>query len=550
MSLQAEPVSSVPEETARVARAAFPKGNPYLTLRDELETIYADGLFAALFPKRGQPAEAPGCLALVTVLEFAEGVSDRQAAEAVRSRIDWKYLLGLELEDPGFDFSVLSEFRDRLLAGGQEQRLLDELLARFRARGLLKARGKQRTDSTHIQAAVRNLNRLECVGETLRYALNALAGIAPHGLKACVPQEWYERYGPRFESYRLPKAEGERESLAIKIGQDGQQLLGWVYAPETPEELKRHPAVEILRQVWVQQYYLQDDELFWRKTDNMPPTERVIHSPYDPEARYSQKRQTEWFGYKAHLTETCEEDQPHLITHVETAPATTQDEQVTETIHAALAAKDLLPQEHLLDRGYVDTTVLINSQEQHGVEVVGPVRVDTTWQAQSGEGFDVSSFTIDWDQHRVTCPNGQLSRVWAESQDKAGHPRIYVRFAKENCQACPTRAKCTRSAEGPRTLSFKPRAQYEVLQWARQREHTVEFKERYADRAGIEGTISQGTRSFCLRRSRYIGQAKTHLQHILIAVAINLARFVAWINEVPLAETRTSAFAALASAEI
>jgi transposase len=398
---------------------------------------------------------------------------------------------------------------------------------------------------------VRNLNRLECVGETLRHALNALAGIAPHWLKAHVPSEWYELYGPRFEQYRLPKTEGERESLGVNIGQHGQQLLAWVYAPETPEELKRHPAVEILRQVWVQQYYLQDDAIFWRKTDNMPPTERIIHSPYDAQARYSQKRQTEWLGYKAHITETCEEDQPRLITHVETTPATTQDEQVTETIHAALAAKDLLPQEHVLDRGYVDTRVARSI-----------VRRSTVWkwwdpsvwiqasQAQSGEGFDVSGFAIDWESQRVTCPTGQLSRVWAESKDKAGHPRIYVRFAKESCQACPVRAKCTRSAAGPRTLSFKSRAQYEVLQGARQREHTVEFKERYAKRAGIEGTISQGVRSFGLRRSRYIGQAKTHLQHILIAVAINLARFVAWINEVPLAETRTSAFAALASAEI
>lgn len=550
MSLQVKPGSSVPEETARVARAAFPKGNAYLTLRDELETIYADDQFAGLFPKRGQPAEAPGCLALVTVLQFAEGLSDRQAAEAVRSRIDWKYLLGLELEDPGFDFSILSELRGRLLAGEQEEAPLDDLLARFRERGLLKARGKQRTDSTHVQAAVRNLNRLECVGETLRHALNALAGIAPCWLKAHVPSEWYELYGPRFEQYRLPKTEAERESLAVRIGQHGQRLLAWVYRPETPEELRRHPAVQILRQVWVQQYYLQDDAIFWRNTDNMPPTERIIHSPYDPEARYSQKRQTEWLGYKAHITETCEEDQPRLITHVETTPATTQDEQVTETIHTALAAKDLLPQEHLLDRGYVDTCVLIDSQEKHGVEVVGPIRVDTTWQAQSGEGFDVSGFAIDWESQRVTCPTGQLSRVWAESKDKAGHPRIYVRFAKESCQACPVRAKCTRSAAGARTLSFKSRAQYEVLQGARQREHTVEFKERYAKRAGIEGTISQGVRSFGLRRSRYIGQAKTHLQHILIAVAINLARFVAWINEVPLAETRTSAFAALASAEI
>jgi len=548
MSLQVKPESSVPEETARIARAAFPKGNPYLTLRDEMETIYVDSLFVALFPKRGQPAESPGRLALVTVLQFAEGLSDRQAADAVRSRIDWKYLLGLELEDAGFDFSILSEFRERLVAGGQEQSLLDELLQRFRALGLLKERGKQRTDSTHIQAAVRNLNRLEVVGETMRSALNSLAGLASDWLKGRVPYEWYELYGPRFEHYRLPKTESERENLAIQIGRDGRQLLNWLYVPETPEGLKQHPAVEVLRRVWVQHYYLQEEEVFWRKPDNMPATARLIQSPYDPEARFSQKRQTEWLGYKAHITETCDDGQPHLITHVETTPATTQDEQVTEAIHAALAAKNLLPKEHLLDRGYVDTEALSHSQSENGVEVIGPVRVDTTWQAQSGKGYDVSCFSIDWEHQTVTCPTGQVSQVWTDSKDKAGRPRIYVRFAKAGCQACPTRADCTRSAEGGRTLSLKPREQYELLKWARQREGTAEFKERYAKRAGIEGTISQGTRSFCLRRSRYIGQAKTHLQHILTAVAMNLARFVNWINEVPLAATRKSAFAALAPA--
>ena len=549
MSLRVKPGSSVPEETARVARAAFPKGNPYLTLRDELETIYADSLFASLFPKRGQPAESPGRLALVTVLQFAEGLSDRQAADAVRSRIDWKYLLGLELEDPGFDFSVLSELRERILRGGMEQRRLDELLERFRERGLLKERGKQRTDSTHIQAAARNLNRMECVGETLRYALNHLAGLAPDWLKQWVPAEWYERYGSRFDAYRFPKTEIERERLAIQIGQDGQQLLRMAYAPETAEVIHKHPAIEILRQVWVQQYYIQEEDIFWRKSDNLPPAERAIDSPYDPEARFSIKRQTEWFGYKAHLTETCDDDQPHLITHVETTPATTQDEQMTNPIHQALQAKNLLPKEHLLDRGYVDTNVLSDSREKHGVEVIGPIKVDTTWQAQSQKGFDVSCFTIDWEQQKAICPNGQVSQVWTDNRkDNAGHPRIYVRFAKSSCQACPVRTDCTHSPEGPRTLSFKPRPQYELLQWARQREHTLEFKKQYAKRAGIEGTISQATRSFDLRRSRYIGQAKTHLQHILIAVAINLARFVNWINQVPQATTRTSAFAALAFA--
>jgi transposase len=453
----------------------------------------------------------------------------------------------LPLEDAGFDFSVLSEFRRRLVARQVEQQLLDQLLVCFRERGLLHARGKQRTDSTHVQAAIRTLNRLELVGETLRAALNALAVKAPAWLKARVPPNWPERYGVRFEQFRLPKTVAERDHLALEIGQDGRQLLLWAYGPDAPASVPGDPAVETLRRVWVQQYYFEEEVVFWRQTDNMPSAERAIHSPYDVEARFSQKGQTEWTGYKAHLTESCDDDQPHLITHVETTPATTQDEQVTEIIHQALEAKDLLPQEHLLDRGYVDTTVLLNSPHKYGVEVIGPVKVDTTWQAQSGKGFDLSHFRIDWEQQTVTCPQGHVNQVWTDNrQDKAGRPRIYVRFAKRSCQTCPVRADCTRSPAGPRTLSFKSRVEFDLLQAARQREHTPEFKARYARRAGIEGTISQATRSFGLRRSRYIGLAKTHLQHILTAIAINLARFVDWIQEMPRAATRTSQFAALA----
>ncbi len=329
------------------------------------------------------------------------------------------------------------------------------------------------------------------------------------------------------------------------MGRDGYQLLSWTSETNIPEEIRQHRALEILRQVWIQQYYLQDKQVNWRETNNMPSTERIIHSPYDTEARFSQKRQTEWFGYKAHFTETCDDDQPHLITHVETTSATTQDEQVTDTIHQALETKGLVPREHLMDRGYVDTQVLNESREKYGIEVIGPIKVDTSWQAKAGKGFDAASFTIDWEHQKVTCPQGQQSQVWADSKDKAGHPRIYVRFAKAICLACPSRSDCTRSAKGARTLSFKTRLQYELLQWARQQEHTQEFKKRYAKRAGIEGTISQGARSCGLRRSRYIGQAKTHLQHILTAVAINIVRFINWINKIPRATTRKSAFAAL-----
>jgi len=191
MSLHPQAGYQVPEETQRVARAAFPRGNVYMRVADLLGSLYQDQQFAALFPTRGQPAEAPVRLALVTVLQFAEGLSDRQAADAVRSRIDWKYVLGLELTDSGFDHTVLSEFRARLVQGKAE---------RLRERGLVKKRGRQRTDSTHILAAMRVLNRLERVGETLRATLNVLASAAPEWLKELAPAEWFDRYESRVEN--------------------------------------------------------------------------------------------------------------------------------------------------------------------------------------------------------------------------------------------------------------------------------------------------------------------------------------------------------------
>jgi transposase len=182
MSMHPQPIPAIPEETVRVAHAILPEGNVWLQMRDEFATVCEDKDFQDLFPSCGQPAETPWRLALVTLMQYAEGLTDRQAADAVRTRIDWKYVLSLELTDRGFDFSVLSEFRGRLLAHGAERRLFDRLLELCRQRNWIKARGKQRTDSTHVLAAVRTLRRLECVGETLRHALNVLSEVAPEWL--------------------------------------------------------------------------------------------------------------------------------------------------------------------------------------------------------------------------------------------------------------------------------------------------------------------------------------------------------------------------------
>ena len=343
MSLHPQIIPPIPEETVRVAHAVLPQGNSYMHMRDHLGTLYQDQDFLDLFPNRGQPAQEPWRLALVTIMQYAEGLTDRQAADAVRTRIDWKYALSLELIHPGFDFSVLSEFRSRLLAHGAERLLFDRLLEQFRERGWIKARGKQRTDSTHVLAAIRTLRRLECVGETMRHALDILAEVAPGWLLEHMEAEWAERYQKRFSDFRLPKEATARVRLAETIGMDGRILLEKIAASPDLPWLQGLAAIETLRRVWIQHYHASEHGTPWRTDQELPPSALLITSPYDVEARYSRKKSTSWTGFKVHFTETCETDQPHLIVEVTTTAATLPDGEIMGPLHEHLAQQEMLP---------------------------------------------------------------------------------------------------------------------------------------------------------------------------------------------------------------
>jgi transposase len=339
MSLKPMPVPAVPAETARVARAIYPDGNIYLKMRDELGSLFSDEDFADLFPAYGQPAFAPWRLALVTVLQYVENLSDRQAAEAVRDKISWKYALSLELADRGFHYSVLSEFRSRLVAGNAMQRLLDLMVKRLYELGFIKSRGRQRTDATPVLAHMRVMRRLEMVGETLRAALNAVASVEPNWLKAQITADWFERYNRRIEDSRLPAGEQERQELAVAYGRDGYHLLTAIFAPEAPAWLKHIPMIQTLHQIWVHQFVIMDDQLCWRDTKDTPPASKRLTSPYKTDAHYGSKRHVNWIGYRVHLTETCEPNWPQLIVNVETTPAPPPDNSATLQIHESLAQK-------------------------------------------------------------------------------------------------------------------------------------------------------------------------------------------------------------------
>jgi transposase len=504
-----------------------------------------DACFAPLFARRGRPAEAPWRLALVTVMQLAEGLSDRQAAEAVRARIDWKYALGLELTDPGFDFSVLSEFRTRLIAGSAEQLLLERLLTVCREHGWLQARGRQRTDSTHVLGALRVLNRLERVAETLRAALNALAVEAPDWLRSIALPEWHERYDRRIEDYRLPRGREARLAYAATVGADGARLLEALTAPNVPGMLAQFPAVDVLRRVWRAEFTVVEGQPQLRDPKALPAAADQIETPYEPEARYATKRERHWVGYKVHLTETCDDEFPHLLTHVATTVAPASDIHQLATIHQALAQSELLPAQHLVDAGYVRARNVVEAREQHQVDVVGPIPADHQWQAKAKTGFDVSQFKVDWEAQVVTCPRGRPSVRWTETHTARGQTMTRVEFAAADCTACPVRPQCTRARTSARSLLLQPRAEHELIQAARQRQQTVEYATLYAQRAGVEGTLSQGVRAFALRQARYRGLAKVHLQQVATAAAMNVDRLVNWLEESPRAQTRRSRFAAL-----
>lgn len=250
MSLRPQPPLTIPAETAKVAKAIFPKGNLCITMADHLDAFLSDQDFSGLFPSQGQPGTSPLRLALVTILQYIEGLTDRQAADAVRSRIDWKYLLCLELTDQGFDHTVLSEFRTRLVNQQAESLVFEQLLKWCQQQGWLQARSRQRTDSTHVLAVIRAVTRLECAGETLRATLNALAVAAPEWLLTQSQPEWVERYSERIEDYHLPVSKAAREQQARVYGEDGKRLLDAIFEGDSPEWLRQVPAVEVLRRVW------------------------------------------------------------------------------------------------------------------------------------------------------------------------------------------------------------------------------------------------------------------------------------------------------------
>ena len=500
-----------------------------MRVRDALGPLFADedfvaGRMAGMFPQRGQPGLSPALLAMVTVLQFLHHLSDREAVAAVADRISWKYALGLELEATGFDASVLPEFRERLAGPGRADGLLEIVLDRLKAAGLIRPGQAARTDSTHVIAAVRALNRVEHVGETLRAALEEIAGIWPGWIVPLLDPGWDLRYGRKVETGRLiGRGSGKTtlEKLAAQIGADGAALLARIDADRSASWMNQLPQVVHLRLMWVQQFRPgPGGGLRLADVADLPPSAARPQSPYDSDARFSSKNDGEitWIGSKAHLTETCDEDLPKLVIDVHTQQATDPDATATAAIGDKLASRDLTPGTYLIDSAYPSAAALAGAAAR-GTTVITPLP-RTGRNARAGT-FTPADFTIDFAAGPAGAGGGavSISSTW----EKRG--LIMFNFSRKDCSPCLLRQQCMNSqVPNARRVRVHPEPLYQARTAAITAAHADDWHIRYRKRAGIEGTISQAVRGPDLRHARYRGLAKTHVQNIACGIAINIAR--------------------------
>lgn len=415
-------------------------------MRDRLNGLWHDEDFADWYPRDGRPGLSPAQLATVCVLQFLLGLSDRQAAEAVRCRIDFKYAMAMELDDPGFHHSVLADFRDRLAEGDRADRLLDLALARLKEAGLVHERTTQRTDSTHVLAAVRDPTRLELITEAVRAAPEEVAGTSPHLLDELVDEDWGRRCG---RPVRLGKNPTKPRTRILATGNDAVRLLEYLYRHGA--DCTSGPRIQALRQIMVQNYHRDAAGHLRRRTaekeggPGLPPSSRAVVSPYDTSARYARHGHIiSWKGFSAHLTETCAPDGPNVITDVANTAAPTHDSQVLPGIHTRLSRRGLLPAEHLVDAGCTSLPHLEQASLEHQVTVSGPLRSNPTRQHRRDEGFARDDFHIDYDRQQVTCPQGQVSQGW-----HGPHPVHHLPRKHPHRGLSPTRT--------PRPATSRPR---------------------------------------------------------------------------------------------
>lgn len=516
MSLKDLFPKSIPEATRAVVEQFLSEDSVYWLVGQEGDQIIRDADFEDMYSDEGRPGINPVVLSFVTVFQYLEKLPDRRAAEMVRVRLDWKYALRQELDWSGFNYSDLCNFRKRLLENEKERLIFDRVVTYLQERGHIKARGKQRTDSTYILGNVMYLSRLEIVWETIRLAVSALISAdAPWSLHH-LPSTFVETQSSRRDEYGLSKTKIEKAMQ--QAGADGYWLVARVQA-HGDENLNNLAEMQTLKRVLEEQFTRSDPESPPKARLNSEIGGDTLQSPHDPDVRYSRKRDQKWQGYKMQVSETIDEESPErFISDIEIEPANESDQEALAPIQKRLIEREIPPAKQYVDQGYMSGEQIDTSREQ-GIDLRGFVNPGAS---QKEPGFRLADFEIDVEQQQATCPAGKTSVHWTVTSGTTKGVAYRAFFGKQ-CRGCPFFAtgQCTTNPAG-RRLDIS--CHHDDLQARRHEMKSQTFQQEMHQRNGIEGTISELVRAHGARRSRYRGLAKNQLQASFIGAAINLKR--------------------------
>ncbi len=481
-------------------------------LRAKLDSLYCED--------NGRPAIDPVLLAGVTLLQFMERVPDRVAAGHVVFHLGWKYALDLELTYGGFHPTVLVYFRDRLEQRGAERVIFDGVLELLIEMGLVKRKGKQRLDSTHILGYVKEMSRLECAVETLRLALEALEQALPSAER---PEFWGALWALYVQSevdWRLGKA--ERQSRYRQCGRDMEELLEWTKGKGA--EFSELEAIKLLRRVFEEQFEVVDGEVH----PNLKRPPRSVQNPHDPDAHFADKRKTKWVGYKVHVVETVDPSRPakvkgeageNFIVEIVTSEAA-QDEMagLAQAVEEEAEHHEMKPEALYADAGYV-TERTLSEAEGSEIELLGPTRPDP----HPGP-YNADAFSVDIEAQQAICPQGNPSTQWSRIRDTYMGTQYYRIEWGGQCDRCPVQKQCTRSKSGRRILVVGMR--HDLVEKRREEMKQADFSKKMHPRNGVEGTLSELVRGHGLRRTKYRGFSRVRLSHYMMGAACNVKRYL------------------------
>jgi transposase len=505
---------AIPEEIGTWGESYLEPDNLYRVVGNQLYSSMSWDELKSMYSNMGRPPINPIILSLVTIFQYLEDIPDRVAASFVKTRLDWKYALHLPLDDSGFHYSDLCNFRKRLLSHGKESLIFDELLESIRTLGFLKKRKYQRSDSTHVLAKVCHLSRLENLSEGLRLALRAIEKADAVFYQVKLPAPYREQWDTRLNDYRM--TDEERKQALERAGQDIRWLLEFLKTNRA--SFLSLPELEVLQTLFQQNFTIHAQavqQLLLRK--QCANGKEKIQTPHDPEAHYSTKRGKSWTGYKMHVTETAnDKGEVNFITDVVTTNACDRDNETLPQIQENIEKRNLNPDQQFTDKAYITGNNLANSQD-HGIKLMG----EASQLANNGL-FTADDFIIDHETKTATCPAGCTSCSWRKFETGKHKGDIQISFGQQ-CQHCSQKERCTKNKRG-RLLRLH--SHYQLLKERREEGKTDSFKEAMKRRPPVEGTISEMVRAHGLRRSRYRGILKTHLQNLVTGAALNLKRLV------------------------